>query len=188
MRTSFDADLRALERAFQADPTDKGTGRRYVRALRRAGAVNQAAGVLFQLGERAEACEAFEIRWEADAPQTCTGKRVTLHWRDQVLSLAEVLSMAHDDLARLDPERLARGWPRTKQGAFRLNATQALRRYHAHEFGSPHQRLTLLAWTPGAESLRHRPEDKGKRVITVSLEARSVRKALLKPSLWQRGS
>jgi hypothetical protein len=161
-------------------------GRQYVRSLRRAGEANQAAGVLFRLGERIEACEVFGIRWEADAPQTYTGKRVTLHWRDQVLSLAEVLTMVRDDLARLDPERLAQSWPRTKKGTYRLSTAQALCRYQAHEFGLPHQRLTLLAWTPGAETLRHRPEDKGKRVITVSLEARSVRKALLKPSLWQR--
>lgn len=181
-----DASLRNLERAFWADPTDENVGRRYVRALHRAGEDERAASVLFRVGDRVEACKELGIRWEADAPSAAAGRSTHFWWRKRKLTPDELQAMIAKELASFDPVCLAQHWPRRLDGVFRLNTALPIQRYRAHELDAPHRRLTLLAWTPGTATLWERPKDRGKHIITVSLETRSTRKKLLDPKLWQR--
>jgi hypothetical protein len=181
---TFDADLRSLERAYWTDPDDPRVARRYLAALRRAGRAKLAAQVRFRLGERTEACAELGIRWEAERPPT-TSYGHQLQWRGKSLSPGAVRELVAEDLAAFDPTRLAASWPTRKDGSFRLNTTQFLRRYPAHESDAPHRRLILIAWTPGTSTLYERPEDRGKHLITVGLETRSTRKKLLDPARWR---
>ncbi|MCO5169978.1 MAG: hypothetical protein M9894_26880 [Planctomycetes bacterium] len=161
--------LRALERALAADPGDRALRERVARERGRR-------------GDRAGACEALGIRWEPDALAL-----PAMGWGAHRLSVAEVSDLVKEDLAAFDPLALAAAFPRRRDGAFRGNTTRFLRRYRAHEAGSTRRRLVLLAWTPGTASLWARPEDRGRAVLTVSLETRSTYspRALLPPEAWR---
>ena len=89
------------------------------------------------------------------------------------------------DVRAFEPERLARAFPRIAGGGYRLNTTRALRRFDASEVGAPHRRLLLVAWTPGAASLVGRPDDRGRRVVTIGLETRATEVVPFAPERWR---
>lgn len=164
-----DDTVRALERALDASPGDQALRERLARAhLRR--------------GDVAAACAALGVRWETD-PRALPA----LAWGTVRLGLDEVTAMVRDDLAALDPLRLAAAFPRRGDGAWRGNTTRFLRRYRAHEVPAPKRRLVLIAWTPGTASLWERPEDAGRSVLTISLATRSTYspRSLLPPTAWR---
>jgi hypothetical protein len=183
VRAGFDQELRELQRAYRADPRDEGVARRYLRLLDRGGDRDEAVRVRFRLGERVEACADVEIRWEADDPWK--GLARPLGWGGRVLTRADLEAKVGDDLVHFDPVALADAWPKTKAGLLRLNTTLFLRRYQAYEDGAHHRRLYLLAWTPGTSSNVSRPEDAGRRQITVALETRSTRRPPLPAEQWR---
>jgi hypothetical protein len=182
LSTTFDADLRRLERACSTDPSDPALGRRYARSLVRAGLHGQAAAVLYEIGDRVAQCEAFAIRWEADLAKLRLPK---LAQRRRHLRRPAINSIVEDDLRHFDPELLAKHWPRRKDGEYRLNTTLFLRRFPLCELESPHRKLILVAFTPGTATLWDRPEDRGKHLITVALETRSTHKKPLPPRQWR---
>ena len=131
MKAGFDRELRSLERAYRADPTDRAIAQRYLRALHRGGDPDEAVRVRFRLGERVQACADVEIRWEADDTLRALAA-LSLTWKGHSLSAEDVRGLVAEDLALFDPVALANAWPRRKDGQIKLNTTLFLRRYPAH--------------------------------------------------------
>ena len=164
-----DGSLRTLERALAAAPGDRALRERVARAHLRAGA-------------QGAACNALGVRWEADL-----ARLPVLCWGIERLSRQALADLVDADLAAIDPVLLAASFPRRADGGWRGNTTRFLRRYKAHEPGSPGRRLLLFAWTPGTATLWDRPEDRGRDVLTIALATRTTYKAgkVLPVSSWR---
>jgi hypothetical protein len=171
---SPDARLRELERALDTHPGDDELRQRYLYELLRA-------------GYRDRVCELLSLRWEASA-EHAHGLHPNLAWEGVRLGLDGIRDLVADDLRNLDLVLLAANFPRLKNGGYRLNCTRFLRRYPAHDTDGKHRRLWLLAWTPGTAMLWERPEDRGKRVMTLALETRSTHGTRLPLSAWRGDS
>jgi hypothetical protein len=169
-----DDAVRTLERTLAASPGDK--------ALR-----ERLAALLMRRGERARACEVLHVHLRVDLADL-----PALSWRRKELTDAEVTALVEDDLAALDPVRLATAWPCRRDGAWRLSTVRFLRRYDAYVAGRDTHRLVLVAFTPGTGGRLGRGiEQRGARVLQVVLGVRDATHKfvarLLPPTAWRSG-
>jgi hypothetical protein len=159
----LDRDRRELERALAATPGDAGLRVRLAEEHLRGGRAD-------------EACRVLGVRLETRFARP-------LAWGEVPLSNDEVLALARDDLAALDPLRLFEAFPRRRDGLPRGNTTRFLARYKAHTAGAPSQRLVLCAWTRGTGNRFGDPNE-----ITIALDLRSTWALanVLPASAWRR--
>ncbi|OIP40464.1 MAG: hypothetical protein AUK47_08465 [Deltaproteobacteria bacterium CG2_30_63_29] len=152
----------------------------FIEAPERIERVAEFVRMLFDNGRRVEAGQLLSIRWEIDL------KKLDLTWRGRHLEPEDIDEIVRDDLAQVDLVRLAASFPRRKDGHYLLNTSRTICRYRAHQTGEEHRKLMLLAYTPGTSTCYDRPKDRGKHLLTVTLETRATRPHKLPSEAWVR--